>query len=166
MTSVAQPLLYKQEIARVSRKSVHSLLDGIHRGRKSIAVTPVIHLLKLALNTPTVKQALSLIKKEGEDPEALLHRLQDAETADFDTFKASTNFRFDDKWKISEGVTAQQFYHDSVYCHTARLPAQARYKGHIFDKERDEYVHRKPIVYVFTPSSLTLLSFHGPRATQ
>jgi hypothetical protein len=46
---VAQPLLYNQEIARLPWKSVHALFDGIHRGRKSIANTP----LSICQNSPS-----------------------------------------------------------------------------------------------------------------
>lgn len=52
----------------------------------------------------------------------------------FRSFEASRNFKYAHKWDVDSLDTAL-FYHDRVYCHTARLPAETRYKGFVFGKD-------------------------------
>ena len=90
-----------------------------------------------------VDDALQAIKEAGDsDPQALLNQLVAEEAQQFQDFEASTNFKYSHKWDI-EGteLTTELFYHQRVYCHTARLPAQTRYHGHVFDKQRNDDWH-------------------------
>lgn len=93
--------------------------------------------------TEIVDDALQTIKeKNNDDLSGLYKQLLDEENEFFRNFEASTNFKYAHKWDL-EGteLTTELFYHHKVYCHTARLPAQTRYKGHVFGKERDDDWH-------------------------
>lgn len=90
-----------------------------------------------------IDDALQSIKVAGEgDPKALLDQLVAEEDKQFNDFEASTNFKYAHKWDL-EGtdITTAMFYHQRVYCHTARLPAQTRYLGYVFNKERNDDWH-------------------------
>lgn len=90
-----------------------------------------------------IDDALHAIKDSGySDWKALKEKLDVEEVNLFNSFEQSTNFKYSHKWDI-EGtdLTTELFYHQRVYCHTARLPAQTRYKGHVFGKIREDDWH-------------------------
>lgn len=61
--------------------------------------------------------------------------LKEKEDAEFETFEASSDFMYGSYWVIpfDGAVTAHQLADSPAYCHTARLPAQARYMGYVMD---------------------------------
>ena len=78
----------------------------------------------------------ALEQNQGEDPEVLLEQLRDQEKEEFDAFEASDNFLYGDRWAApfaNTDVTAHQLADSPTYCHTARLPAQARILGYVMD---------------------------------
>lgn len=90
-----------------------------------------------------IDDALQAIKQaEVTDPKSWLDQLLAEEDEQFKAFETSTNFKYSHKWDI-EGteLTTEMFYHQRVYCHTARLPAQTRYLGHVFNKDRHDNWH-------------------------
>ena len=111
-----------------------------HHGWKLHAYYGNIYALFLM---EVIDDALQSIKASGEvDPSVLSKQLQQEEDDLFNAFEASDNFKYAHKWDL-EGteLTTEMFYHHRVYCHSARLPAQTRYKGHVFDQNRDDNWH-------------------------
>eukprot|EP00977_Amphora_coffeiformis_P003267 scaffold609_cov170-Amphora_coffeaeformis.AAC.21 len=90
-----------------------------------------------------IDDALEAIKESGHsDWNAFKEQLKTEEKNLFDSFEQSTNFKYAHKWDLEgTGLTTELFYHQRLYCHTARLPAQTRYKGYVFDKTREDNWH-------------------------
>lgn len=80
-----------------------------------------------------IDDALAAIKTTGGDIVNLYKDLEAQEDDLFQAFESSRNFKYAHKWDVDSLDTAL-FYHDRVYCHTARLPAETRYKGYVFGK--------------------------------
>jgi hypothetical protein len=82
---------------------------------------------------------LGLELAKGEDMRVLLDSLEALTHNDFRTFEEGASIMFKDEWNIEEGgITARQLFRDKTYCHTANLPAQARYLGYVTDNPRED----------------------------
>lgn len=78
----------------------------------------------------------SIEKQQGQDPAVLLDQLKTQIDQEYEAFKTSKDFLYGDKWSletIDSSATAHQLADAAVFCHTARLPAQARFMGYITD---------------------------------
>ena len=78
----------------------------------------------------------SLKERQGEDPNTILKELEALEEEEFTAFEAKDNFMYSEVWTeafANTDVTAHRLADSPVYCHTARLPAQARIMGYITD---------------------------------
>lgn len=85
-----------------------------------------------------LEDALHELKAEvGQDPAVLYKSLSEEETADFDLFEKEADLMYAHKWQFSN-VTAMELYRDPTYCHTAVVPAQTRYLGHVLNEERND----------------------------
>ena len=76
----------------------------------------------------------ALTQRQGEDPEVILQELRDLEDAEFESFEASENFMYGKHWAAAfqnMDISAHQLADSPTYCHTARLPAQARIMGYV-----------------------------------
>lgn len=77
-----------------------------------------------------------LEQRNGADPVARLKDLKEQEETEFAKFEATDDFSYGDRWTApfaGSDVTAHQLADSPVYCHTARLPAQARIMGYVMD---------------------------------
>jgi len=78
----------------------------------------------------------ALKERQGEDPQTTLKELEALEEDEFKAFEASENFLYSKGWTealANTDVTAHRLADSPVYCHTARLPAQARLMGYVTD---------------------------------
>ena len=74
-----------------------------------------------------------------DSPTMLWKRLRMEEESEFKAFEASDNFKYAHRWDVEgTALTTELFYHHSVYCHTARLPAETRYNGKVFNLNRND----------------------------
>eukprot|EP00977_Amphora_coffeiformis_P003380 scaffold629_cov168-Amphora_coffeaeformis.AAC.4 len=81
-----------------------------------------------------VDDALQELKKEAEDPEAEYERLTKDEMEDYREFEEEADILYEHKWNVHDSVTAMELYRDHTYCHTANIPAQTRYLGHVYNE--------------------------------
>lgn len=82
-----------------------------------------------------MEDALHELKEDGRGFVELYHSLQEEEAEEFRLFEAEAEVMYDIQWSIDD-ASGMQFYRDPVYCHTASLPAQTRYLGHVFNVAR------------------------------
>jgi hypothetical protein len=76
---------------------------------------------------------------KGGDIRVLFDSLEALAHQDFRTFEETASILFKEEWDIEEGgISAKQLFRDPTYCHTANLPAQARYLGYVTDKPRED----------------------------
>jgi hypothetical protein len=86
-----------------------------------------------------IEDSLLEIQQHAQNITGFLMDLTTVEEQEYQDFEASNNFKFAHRWDIEgTALTTELFYHHKVYCHTARLPAQTRYKGFVFDQPRDD----------------------------
>ena len=82
-----------------------------------------------------MEDALHELKVDPGGYVEIFQRLETDEAEEYRLFEEQADLRYEMRWSI-EDVTAMQFYRDPTICRTARLPAQTRYLGHVFDQER------------------------------
>lgn len=66
-----------------------------------------------------------------------LDRLEAKEVENLMKFESEAKIWYNHAWEL-EDVEAMQLMRDQTYCHTALLPAQTRYLGHVFNKETND----------------------------
>lgn len=88
--------------------------------------------------------ALDELIHDERDYRQIFQQLETEAEDDFHYFEKHADLKYDIKWSLDE-ATAMQFYRDPTYCRTALLPAQSRFLGHVFDRERydDFYSYMK-----------------------
>lgn len=82
-----------------------------------------------------LEDALYELKAEQGDNVAIFQRLEAEEDAEYRVFEEKADIKYEIQWSIDD-LTAMQLYRDPTYCHTARMPAQTRYLGHVLNQER------------------------------
>lgn len=82
-----------------------------------------------------MEDALDELNSEPGEMVEIYKRLEAEEDEEYRAFEERADVKYEMQWAI-EDLSAIQFYRDPTFCHTARLPAQTRYLGHVFDKER------------------------------
>ena len=83
----------------------------------------------------------TLAKRAGEDKIVILKKLEEQEANEYTSFETKNDFLHGDVWGEafkSTGLSAHQLADGQTYCHTARLPAQARYMGYVTDVPFEE----------------------------
>ena len=93
--------------------------------------------------------------KDGEDLRGLLDKLTKEEYTNFQTFEQGARIKYEHAWTINE-VNAMQLMRDQTYCHTALLPAQTRYLGHVFNDNSydDWFSYNKGLSYKYAVSQV------------
>lgn len=89
------------------------------------------------------EDALHELSLSGLDPTSLpvndlaLHyrQLEKEQEEEFRAFEAEADLMYEYEWSILD-IKAIQLYRDPTYCHTASLPAQTRFLGHVINEER------------------------------
>lgn len=99
-----------------------------------------------------VDDALQELKSEAEDPEAEFERLSKEEMDDYREFEEEADLMYGHKWNVHDNLTAMELYRDHTYCHTANIPAQTRFLGHLYNENKDDdwfnYYHGQTLKFL------------------
>lgn len=82
-----------------------------------------------------MEDALHDLQSEQGENVDVYQRLMSEEAEDFRMFEEEAEFKYEAEWSLDD-LTAEQFYRDPTFCHTARLPAETRYLGYVFNEKR------------------------------
>jgi hypothetical protein len=84
-----------------------------------------------------IHDALQEIETKGSDPNALLVELQKQEDADYKQFREAELPDFArEALPLVEDVPGELLFKEPNMCHTARLPAQTRFKGILTESDK------------------------------